>query len=140
MGMREDLEQMGIAALPLRPAVTLLPGTSVGHAIELLSQNRVGCAFTVDEDGRPAGRFGESTVLRLAARGRVPLEAPVFDFLSPVGEWIGYHDPVTRLIELIRHSGERSICVVDRRGRLAGLADPGGINEFVASYLFRHSR
>ena len=135
MAMREDLLQMEVASLPLRPAVTLLPGTSLGHAIELLRANRVGCAFAVDDGGQPRGRLTQATLLRLFAGMHERLEAPVLDQLSPVGECVAYREPIGRLVEAIRRSGDRFICVVNERGQLAGLAGPRSLNEFVASYL-----
>ena len=133
MGLREDITHETVAQMPLRPALTVTPDTTVAQAVRLMRDNALGCVFIVDSELRPTGKFTERQLVKLIC-GCVPLDEPVAKHMVAIPEagLVRMSDTVSKVLENMRQTRLRFICVVDDAGRVTGLTGQKGLMEYVA--------
>lgn len=133
MGLREDITHETVADMPLRPALTVTPDTTVGQAVRVMRDRELGCVFVVDEQQRPTGKFTERELMKLLC-GCVPLDEPVVRHMVAIPEagCVRMTDTVLKVLENMRETRLRFICVVDEAGRVTGLTGQKGLMEYIA--------
>ena len=133
MGLREDIMNETVAQLPLRHAVTVSADLSVSDSIRLMREHKLGCVFIVDQEGRPTGKFTERQMLQVV-HGCVPLDEAVGKHMVPLSEahCVRLTDPVAKVLEGMRQSRTRFVCVLDDSGRVVSLAGQKSLLEYVA--------
>lgn len=138
MGLREDIMKETVDQLPLRRALTVLPETTVDEAVGLMRESRLGCVFVVDEFGRPMGKFTEKQVLKLVC-DCVPMDGPVFDYMvvMSAGGCVKMSDPVVEVLQGMKQTRLRFVCVVDDAGKVVALTGQKGLMEYVAEHFPR---
>jgi CBS domain-containing protein len=132
MGLREDIMNEKVAQLPLRRAVIVSANTSVGESILMMRDHKLGCVFVVDEHGRATGKFTERQVLKLVC-GCVSMDETVGKHMAPIPEHgsVRLTDPVLKVLEGMRKTRLRFLCVVDDTGKVVSLAGQKGLMEYV---------
>ena len=138
MGLREDIMNETVAQLPLRRAVTVSADSSVSDSIRLMRDHKLGCVFVVDEQGRPTGKFTERQVLKLIC-DCVPLDEPVGKHMVVIPECgcVRLTDPVVKVLEGMRQTRLRFLCVVDDAGKVVSLTGQKGLMEYVTDHFPR---
>ncbi len=133
MGLREDITHETVADMPLRPALTVTPDTTVAQAVRLMRDNALGCVFVVDSELRPTGKFTERHLVKLIC-GCVPLEEPVVKHMVAIPEAgsVRMSDSVSKVLANMRQARLRFVCVVDESGRVAGMTGQKGLMEYFA--------
>ncbi len=132
MGLREDMQNEPVSALPLRPPVTCGPDESVRSVIARMKSARLGCVFIVDEQQRPIGKFTERLLIRLLARGAGLLDQPIRDHMTGVEACVKPTDPIAKVVDNMQQTGMRFVCVMDEQGRIVNLAGQRSVMEYVA--------
>ena len=132
MGLREDIIHETVAELPLRPALTVTPEVTIAQAIKLMREDKLGCVFVVDAQGRPVGKFTERQVVKLLC-ACVPLDEPVTKHMVviPAESCVRKTDPVQKVLEAMRQTRLRFICVVDDDGRVKAMTGQKGLMEYI---------
>jgi CBS domain-containing protein len=132
MGLREDIMNETVAQLPLRRAVIVSADSSVSDSITLMRDHKLGCVFIVDEQGRTTGKFTERQVLKLVC-DCVSMDEPVGKHMAPIPEHgsVNLTDPVMKVLEGMRKTRLRFLCVVDDAGKIVSLAGQKSLMEYV---------
>ncbi len=138
MGLREYITHETVADLPMRPALTAAPDISVRQAIQMMRDNKLGCVFVVDDQGRPLGKFNERQVLKVV-RGCESLDEPVGDHIEKLPEagLVRMDTRVDKALYGMSQARLRFLCVVDDQGKVVALTGQRGLMEYVIEHFPR---
>jgi CBS domain-containing protein len=107
--------------------VTIEPSASLGEAVSLLAEKRIGAALILGADRRIAGIISERDIVRaLAERGAVVLDEPVSRTMTRKVETCNESETVANIMERMTAGKFRHMPVVDQ-GRLVGVVSIGDI-------------
>jgi len=82
-GLQKHLMEDTVGALPLKAPVTISPEESVGRALELMRQHRIGSVLVVEE-GKLVGIFTErGALLRLVGASEDAIARPLREVMTP---------------------------------------------------------
>ncbi len=110
-----------------REIFTIEPNATLGEAVRLLAEKRIGAAPILGADRRIAGIISERDVVRaLAERGAAALDEPVSRTMTRKVETCGEGETVANLMERMTAGKFRHMPVVDQ-GRLVGVVSIGDI-------------
>jgi CBS domain-containing protein len=122
-----------------REIFTIDPGATLGEAVRLLAEKRIGAAPILGADRRIAGIISERDVVRaLAERGAAALDEPVSRTMTRKVETCGEGETVTNLMERMTAGKFRHMPVVDQ-GRLVGVVSIGDIVKHRVQEMERES-
>ena len=138
MGLREDIINETVSQLPIREAVTVPGDMTVARAVRTMKEAELGCVFVVDEHGRPTGKFTERQVLKLVC-DCVPFDEPVSRHMAPIPQegCVRLTDPVAKVLEGMRKTRLRFLCVVDDDGKVVGLTGQKGLMVYITEHFPR---
>ncbi len=138
MGLREDITHETIADLHLRPILTAKPDVSVRQAIQMMRDEKLGCVYVIDDDGRPLGKFNERQVLRLV-HSCGSLDEPVGNYIVnvPSEGLLKLSDPISKLMNVMSTARLRFVCVVDDEGKVKALTGQRGLMEYITEHFPR---
>jgi CBS domain-containing protein len=138
MGLREYIKHETVADMPVRPALTILPQATLSEAVRLMRDNALGCVFVVDDRGRPIGKFTERQMVKLVC-ACVPMDETVGKHMVEVPEagCVRLSDTVQKVLENMRQTRLRFICIVDDTGRVTGMTGQKGLMEYLAEHFPR---
>jgi CBS domain-containing protein len=138
MGLKESIQNECVRDLPVREPILLRPDTPVSAAIEAMREKQLGCAFVVDEEGKPIGKFSERIVIDLLLHQPDDLDAiTVQNHLDPEWFTVRQDDKVSKVFEAIQKHAARFLCVIDDDGRVIGLTGQKGMSEYIADHFPR---
>lgn len=121
MTLGELLKQKG------EQAITISAGASVGEALRLMHQRRVGAVLVPDAGGCPVGIFTERDVVRLYADGDRDFETLVLESRMTCSVVVGRPtDTVDAALTLMTERRFRHLPVVEA-GKLLGLVSIGDL-------------
>lgn len=123
-----------IRDLEPRPAVTLAPSASVGEAVRLMREQRIGAVLVTRRD-RPIGIFTERDVLRRVAFASLDPDTPLAEVMTPDPETLEIDAGIAFALNRMILGGFRHIPVVDAQGNAAGVLSLREIVAFVVSLL-----
>jgi CBS domain-containing protein len=125
---REATMTVGIIlAAKGREVVTIEPSASLGEAVGLLAQRRIGAALVLGADRRIIGIISERDIVRvLAAGGAAALDEPVSQTMTRKVETCTESETVVSIMERMTAGKFRHVPVVDQ-GRLVGVVSIGDI-------------
>ena len=110
-----------------RDVVTIDPAESLGRAIKLLTEKRIGAAIVLGADRRIAGIISERDIVRaLAERGAAVLDEPVSGTMTRKVMTCNENETVASIMERMTAGKFRHLPVIDQ-GRLSGLVSIGDI-------------
>jgi CBS domain-containing protein len=122
-----------------REIFTIDPSATLGEAVRLLAEKRIGAAPILGADRRIAGIISERDVVRaLAERGAAALHEPVSRTMTRKVETCGEGETVTNLMERMTAGKFRHMPVVDQ-GRLVGVVSIGDIVKHRVQEMERES-
>jgi len=136
MGLAESIKTERVRDLPYRKPILLGEDASIASAIELMRAKRIGCAFIVDDMGRPLGFFTERKVIELLAQGYTDLDdIPLSEHMDDA--WFAVHEdaPLCEVVDAIQRRGARFLCVTDEEGCVVALTGQKGLAEYVADHF-----
>jgi CBS domain-containing protein len=110
-----------------RDIVTIEPNATLGAAVHLLAEKRIGAALILGADRRIAGIISERDVVRvLAERGAAALDEPVSRTMTRKVETCTESEAVATIMERMTAGKFRHMPVV-AQGRLIGVVSIGDI-------------
>ena len=110
-----------------RDVVIIEPSASLGEAVDLLAEKRIGAALILGADRRIAGIISERDIVRaLAERGAAVLDEPVGGTMTRKVETCNESETVSNIMERMTAGKFRHMPVVDQ-GRLVGVVSIGDI-------------
>ena len=110
-----------------RNIVTIEPNATLGAAVHLLAEKRIGAALILGADRRIAGIISERDVVRaLAERGAAALDEPVSRTMTRKVETCTESEAVATIMERMTAGKFRHMPVV-AQGRLIGVVSIGDI-------------
>lgn len=135
MGLLENMKREHVEKLALRKPVTVPPETPIREVIQRMRDAHLGCAIVLDDDRKPEGMFTESMLTQLLVHDRDALDDAVSTQMATQWPWVKLSDPIAHVLEAMQIKNVRFICVVDDKGRLAGLTGQKGLMEYVADHF-----
>ncbi len=103
-----------VHSLTPRPPMTILPGTTVRQAIDLMLAQNVGALLVVDERGVLLGIFSERDLLKkVAGVHETYAELPVNRFMTPRPEAVTPGDTLNYVLHKMDGGGYRHVPVLD---------------------------
>lgn len=136
MGLMENIQSEITKDLPWREAVLISEEGTVGSAIEMMRAKEIGCAFVVDDVGRPIGMFTERKLIALLAQGYQDVdELPLHEHLDESWFAANQNDPLHSVIDTIQRRGARFVCVTDDEGCAIAVTGQKGLAEYVADHF-----
>ncbi|MCQ8782700.1 CBS domain-containing protein [Mangrovibrevibacter kandeliae] len=121
MNVGNILEEKG------RDVVTLRPTVTIGEAIGVLAEKRIGAVVLTDEAGEVAGILSERDVVRiLAAKGAESFQETVADAMTPKVVTCGEATTLDELMDIMTRGRFRHVPVL-QDGRLAGIVSIGDV-------------
>jgi CBS domain-containing protein len=122
-----------------RDVTTIDPAQSLGDAIKLLADKRIGAALVLGADRRIAGIVTERDIVRaLADRGAAILDEPVSRAMTRKVETCNEGESVASIMERMTAGKFRHLPVIDQ-GRLVGLVSIGDIVKHRVDEMERES-
>jgi CBS domain-containing protein len=123
LSMKNTSGKPGIEATTI---ITIKPEASLGEAVGLLSERRIG-AVVVSSDGRhPEGILSERDIVRqLGAKGPAALSAPIAEVMTSEVQTCGTGDDALHILERMTKGRFRHMPVVDESGIMLGVVSIG---------------
>jgi CBS domain-containing protein len=122
-----------------RDVVTIEPNATLGAAVELLAEKRIGAVVIVGADRRIVGILSERDIVRaLAEQGRKALDEPVSAAMTRKVSTCHERETISSIMERMTLGKFRHVPVVDQ-GRLAGIISIGDVVKHRLSEVERDS-
>ena len=110
-----------------RDVATIAPTATVGDAVKLLAERKIGALIITGAGGRITGIVSERDIVRaLAQYGAGALQVPLNDVMTRKVVTCGPKDSISNLMELMTHGKFRHLPVVDSE-KLAGIISIGDV-------------
>ena len=110
-----------------RDVVTIEPNATLGAAVELLAEKRIGAVVIVGADRRIVGILSERDIVRaLAEQGRKALDEPVSAAMTRKVSTCHERETISSIMERMTTGKFRHMPVVDQ-GRLVGIISIGDV-------------
>jgi CBS domain-containing protein len=125
--IREPIRQ-----LQPRPPISLPPSATVGAAIELMREHRVGCILVVEGE-RLTGIITERDLL--LKLDEAALSRPVRALMTPDPEVLGPDDPIVYALNKMSVGGFRHVPLVDAGQRPVGVISVKDIVDYIVDFF-----
>lgn len=110
-----------------RDVVTIAPKKTLGDAVTLLAQGRIGAIVVTSGGGRIAGILSERDIVRvIGEKGAAALDEPVETAMTAEVRSCREHDTVNQLMEIMTQGRFRHV-PVEEGGKLVGIISIGDI-------------
>ena len=110
-----------------REVVTIEPNATLGDAVQLLAEKRIGAIVTLGADRRVVGILSERDIVRaLAERGAAVLHEPVSRTMTRKVSTCNESETVVQIMERMTAGKFRHVPVVDQ-GQLVGIISIGDV-------------
>lgn len=111
---------------PLRSLVRRKPiavdsDTSIRHAVETMGEHGIGSVIVIDAAGAPIGLLTQSDVVRRIVIGRIPLERPITEAMTPSPATLPDSASAYDAMFAMASRAIRHLLLVDADGRLSGV-------------------
>ncbi|MBI4275257.1 MAG: CBS domain-containing protein [Rhizobiales bacterium] len=133
MTVKAILSAKGTSITTVEPAATL------GDAISMLAERRIGALVVTGADNRLVGIITERDIVRMLAKhGASALELPVTEAMTRKVVTCGQAETVSRVMERMTAGKFRHVPVVERE-RLVGIVSIGDVVKFRLEEMERES-
>ena len=110
------------AEIEASPPIAVRGETSVGEALKMLVDNRIGCVFIADEEGTITGVFSErDALLKLNTQFSELLDRPVSEFMTENPETMNESTRIAFAIHQMDIGGFRHLPILDASGQAKGV-------------------
>jgi CBS domain-containing protein len=123
-----------IRVLEPRPAVTLDEDATIGDAIRLMLEQRIG-AILVVRGGKIKGIFTERDVLRRVVSASLDRARPLREVMTPDPETLGLEDGIAFALNRMIIGGFRHVPIVDEAGAPCTVLSLREVVAFIVSLL-----
>ncbi len=128
-----------ILAAKGREVATIEPGATIGEAVRLLAERRIGAAPILGADRRIVGIISERDIVRvLAERGAALLDEPVSRTMTRNVETCRESETISSIMERMTAGKFRHMPVVDE-GRIVGIVSIGDVVKYRLHEMERES-
>jgi CBS domain-containing protein len=119
-----------ILAAKGRDVVSIEPNATLGSAIALLAEKRIGAAIILGAGGRIAGILSERDIVRaLAEHGAAALDEPVSQTMTRNVSTCSENETVASIMERMTEGKFRHVPVVEQ-GQLVGIVSIGDVVKY----------
>ena len=107
--------------------VTAEPTATLGDAVKILGERRIGAVVVTGADRRIVGILSERDIVRaLAAKGTAALDAPIAEVMTRKVTTCGLQETVSEIMERMTDGKFRHVPVIEQ-GRLSGIISIGDV-------------
>jgi len=135
MGLFENVKNESVSNLAIRPAIVIDANGTVRDAVGELRNAHLGCAITVDADGKPQGMFTEAMLRSMIARDPALIDSPIREHLATTFPWVKESDSIQLVLDAMETNNTRFVVVVDDAGAVVGITGQKGLMEYVAEHF-----
>ena len=135
MGLQENFRNERVDQLTIRDPVTVGADASVRDAVTLMQKKNLGCAIVIDGNRKPIGIFTESMLTEMLSHDADGINDSIKKHMAERFPWVKTTDPIADVLEAMQINNTRLLCVVDEKGRVAGLTGQRGLMEYVAEHF-----
>jgi CBS domain-containing protein len=121
-----------IAALDIKPPVTVQPGAPVREAVRLMTENHTGCVCVVEREAL-LGIFTERDLLSAVQNGVDLASTRVGELMTEKPETLRRQDGIAQALNRMTEGGYRHVPIVDAAGRPVGIIAMRDIVRFIVS-------
>ncbi len=119
--------------------VTIEPTSTLGDAIGILAERRIGALVVTGADGRLVGIITERDIVRMLAKhGATALDLPITQAMTRKVVTCGQAETVSGVMERMTEGKFRHVPVIDRE-RLIGVVSIGDVVKFRLEEMERES-
>ena len=133
MDLAKTLKIDSVSRLHLSPPLHISPEQTVGEAVRLLREEKVGCLL-VCEGEKILGILTERDLLRRVLALGKPLTLPVAECMTANPEVVHRKEPIGAAVRRMEEGGYRHLPVVDEAGRPLGVLSV----KRIVHYLVEH--
>lgn len=133
----EALLNAHIRQLEPKPTVSVAETATIGEAIQLMLDKRIG-AMLIVRDGKAVGIFTERDVLTRVAISGIDLTRPVTDVMTRDPETLGLDDHIAYALDRMIARGYRHIPILDGNGHPAAVLSVREVVAFIVSLMPSH--
>jgi CBS domain-containing protein len=133
MILAKNLKIDSVSRLHPTPPRQVMPQQSVGHAVALMRQERVGCLL-VCQHQHVIGIFTERDLMKRVLAAGKPLTVPVAECMTPNPVTVHPKEPIAAAVRRMEEGGYRHLPVVDDDGRPIGVLSV----KRIVHYLVEH--
>ncbi len=121
--------------LPLKSAIVVEVGASIGKCIELMLSHEIGCLLVI-KNKKLVGIFTERDVLlKIAGEGYTLSKIKIDDFMTPDPEFLSIDDSIVAALKLMHNGGYRHIVIVDEKNEPVAVVSIKDIVSYIVEYF-----
>jgi CBS domain-containing protein len=133
MDLARNLKVESVSRLRPTPPLQVRPEQTVGEAVALMRQARVGCVLVCEAD-KILGIFTERDLLRRVLAGQDRLSLPVSEVMTPDPVTVHPKQAIGVAVKLMAEGDYRHLPVVDENGKPVGILSV----KRIVHYLVEH--
>lgn len=123
LSMKGDTGKPGVEGATI---VTVKPTNTVGEAVKLLSELRIGAVVVSSDGKKPEGILSERDVVRqLGKNGAAVLDSPISDLMTKAVQTCTTSEDALVILERMTAGRFRHLPVVDADGNMLGVVSIG---------------
>ena len=134
MELSRNLRVESVSRLEASPPRSVDPSQTVGEAIRLMREQRVGCLL-VCEGGRLTGLFTERDLLVRVLGCNKPMTTPVMEVMTAPAITIMPSDSIRMAIKRMQHGGHRHLPVVNENNEPVGILSVKRIIHYLVEHF-----
>lgn len=116
----------GKAGIEAQTILTIRPDATLGEAVTMLSERRIGAVVVSDDGKKPQGILSERDIVRqLGARGPDILSTPIAEVMTRDVQTCTMGDDALAILERMTQGRFRHLPVVDGDGNMLGVVSIG---------------
>lgn len=120
-----------IGILNPQEPLTLTQDSTVGMALELLKENKIGCVVVVDEEGKLRGIFSERDVVLKINYAAPCTDRQLAEVMTRDPKTVTMTTPIAYVLQLMSQGGFRHMPIVDDDGVPVGFVSVKDIVDFI---------
>lgn len=126
MLVKQILASKGEGAETSAQIVTIRPDATIGDAVNMLSEHRIGAVVVSSDGARPEGILSERDIVRAMAANDSGLRArPVSDLMTSSVSTCSQGEDALTVLERMTEGRFRHLPVVDDQGQMLGIISIG---------------
>jgi len=128
---------MPISDLCSKNLISVVRGSTLQYAAQLMKQYHVGGIVIVDSDdgNKPVGIVTDRDIVLEAVSENLPLDTPVEEIMTKNVSTVKLKDGIASVVEKMELEGVRRMIVVDEKGNACGLVSSDDILQLLAKEL-----
>lgn len=132
MGLREDIENVTVSQLNIRPPLTVPDTATVRDAVVAMRDAGLGCAIVVDEERKAVGIFSEGMLRHALNESAAVLDEPLVSQMATRLPWVSPTEEIAVVLEAMEEFNMRYIAVLNEQHHVLGITGHLTLMEYIS--------